>query len=82
MLETSDAWLMSRSSHRPSDPAYYIEDCRIYGRIKGKYAGCLHEISSGYPLCQVGRNAMYRVKSTHDYPHVASRLVGARLVAS
>ena len=26
---TSDAWLMSRSSHRPSDPEYYIEDCRI-----------------------------------------------------
>ena len=29
MLGTSDAWLMSRSSHRPIDPAYYIEDCRI-----------------------------------------------------
>ena len=26
---TSDTWLMSRSSQRPSDPAYYIEDCRI-----------------------------------------------------
>ena len=29
MLGTSDAWLMSHSSHRPSKPAYYIEDCRI-----------------------------------------------------
>ena len=29
MLGTSDAWFMSRSSHRPSEPAYYIEDCRI-----------------------------------------------------
>ena len=29
MLETSDAWTMSRLSHRPSEPAYYIEDCRI-----------------------------------------------------
>ena len=29
MLETSDAWSMSCSSHRPSEPAYYIEDCRI-----------------------------------------------------
>jgi hypothetical protein len=29
MLGTSDAWLMSRSSHRPRDPAYYIEDCRF-----------------------------------------------------
>ena len=26
---TSDAWSMSRLSHRPSDPVYYIEDCRI-----------------------------------------------------
>ena len=29
MLGTSDTWLMSRLSHRPSNPAYYIEDCRI-----------------------------------------------------
>ena len=30
MLGTSDAWSMSRSSHRPSNPANYIEDCRIF----------------------------------------------------
>ena len=30
ILGTSDAWLMRRSSHRPTDPAYYIEDCRIF----------------------------------------------------
>ena len=30
MLGTSDAWTMSRLSHRPSDPAYYIEDCGIF----------------------------------------------------
>ena len=29
ILGTSDAWSMSRSSHRPREPAYYIEDCRI-----------------------------------------------------
>ena len=29
MLVTSDAWSMSHLSHRPSEPAYYIEDCRI-----------------------------------------------------
>ena len=29
MLGTSDAWSMSRSSQQTSDPAYYIEDCRI-----------------------------------------------------
>ena len=29
ILGTSDAWLMSRLSHWPIDPAYYIEDWRI-----------------------------------------------------
>ena len=29
---TSDAWSMSRSSQRPRDPAYYIEDCWIYSQ--------------------------------------------------
>ena len=29
MLGTSYAWSMSWTSHRPSDTAYYIEDCRI-----------------------------------------------------
>ena len=30
ILGTSDTWSMSHSSHRPIDPAYYIEDCRIF----------------------------------------------------
>ena len=30
ILGTSDTWSMSHSSKRLSDPAYYIEDCRIY----------------------------------------------------
>ena len=29
MLGTSDTWLMSRLSYRPSEQVYYIEDCRI-----------------------------------------------------
>ena len=29
ILGTSDAWLMSCLSHRPSKPVYYIVDCRI-----------------------------------------------------
>ena len=29
ILGTSDTWSTSRLSHRPSDPAYYIVDCRI-----------------------------------------------------
>ena len=30
ILGTSDAWSLSDLSHRPSDPAYYIEDCQIF----------------------------------------------------
>ena len=30
ILGTSDAWSMSHLSQRPSKPAYYIEDCRIF----------------------------------------------------
>ena len=29
MLGTTDAWLISHSSHPSREPAYYIEDCRI-----------------------------------------------------
>ena len=30
ILGRSDAWSPSRLSHRPSKPAYYIVDCRIF----------------------------------------------------
>ena len=29
MLGTSDSWSMSRLSHQPREPGFYIEDCRI-----------------------------------------------------
>ena len=32
ILGTSEAWSVSHSSQRPSEPAYYIEDCRISSR--------------------------------------------------
>ena len=32
MLGTLDTWLMRHSTHRSSDPVYYIEDCRISRR--------------------------------------------------
>ena len=31
ILGTSDAWSMRQSTERPSNPAYYIEDCWISG---------------------------------------------------
>ena len=42
MLGTSDAWSMSHSFHRPSEPAYYIEDCRILSICGSKniYSNC------------------------------------------
>ena len=33
ILGTSDAWSLSCSSQRPIDPAYYIEDCRMYASV-------------------------------------------------
>ena len=42
MLGTSDAWSMSRSSIRPSEPAYYIEDCRIFA-----LCGSAHDFDKG-----------------------------------
>ena len=30
LLGTSDAWSMSCLPHRPSEPAYYIEDSQIF----------------------------------------------------
>ena len=39
ILGTSDTWWMCHLSHRPSEPAYYIEDCRIsYGEGGGIYS--------------------------------------------
>ena len=35
ILGTSDAWSKRLLSHRPSDPAYYIEDCQIFENLKG-----------------------------------------------
>ena len=35
ILGTSDGWSTSRLSHWPSEPAYYIVDCRILGLCGG-----------------------------------------------
>ena len=35
ILGPSDTWSMRRSTQRPSNPAYYIEDCRIFGPFSG-----------------------------------------------
>ena len=37
---TSYAWSMRQSSHRPSNPAYYIEDCWIFGLLSGAALYC------------------------------------------
>jgi hypothetical protein len=35
ILGPSDAWSKSRLSHRPRDPAYYFEGCKIFENLKG-----------------------------------------------
>ena len=39
-LGTSHTWSLSRSSHRLSDPACYIEDCRI-SEPQGRTGSCI-----------------------------------------
>jgi hypothetical protein len=33
ILGTSDTWLTSHLSHRPSEPVYYMVDCQIFGGV-------------------------------------------------
>ena len=53
MLGTSDAWLMSCLAHRPNDPAYYIEDCRI---LRMLYQKLIHPILYLYRVVETKRN--------------------------
>ena len=64
MPGTSDAWLMSRSSHQPSEPAYYIEDSRIsrLGKLGGQGAICLLSMVHG-TLSNFFRNSTFFVLS-------------------
>ena len=52
ILGTSDAWSMRQSSHRPSNPAYYIEDCWILSsdRIRNGQNVTLRNESQYVPL--------------------------------
>ena len=56
MLGTSDAWSMSRLSHRPIEPALKIEDCRIFSQFPSssgqKY---VVKIIPNYQLIKDGR---------------------------
>ena len=73
MLGTSDAWSTSRLSHRPSELAYYIVDCRIlstssHSRLLGsiKNIGLLqsNEFQKGKKLRAeyCNRHSIYPVK--------------------
>ena len=44
ILGTSDSWSTSRLSHRPSEPAYHIVDCRIF-RPSGSFINDLAPIT-------------------------------------
>ena len=60
MLGT-DAWSMSHSCHRPSEPAYYIEDCRIYDAVDAIYRP---KIENTYCTCKI----TLRRKLSHLFP--------------
>ena len=45
---SSDAWSMRQSSHRPSNPVYYIEDCRIFTVLIYIPCALLHTIGSRF----------------------------------
>ena len=48
ILGTSDTWSMTRLSHRPSEPAYYIEDFRISTYMDSRTIWCLITWIEGY----------------------------------
>ena len=72
MLGTSDAWSRSRSSHRPSDPAYYIEDCRI-----SALTALLRDI------CQMGQVRQSRAAVEHktNYQKLYKKYCGFTFIA-
>ena len=53
MPGTSDGWSMSRSSHRPNNQAYYIEDCRIFGDAVDKRDFLYIKLDKSLALCTV-----------------------------
>ena len=55
---------MRRSSHPPSDPAYYIEDCRIFGQWDDQPSDPAYYIEDYRILWLDGTTHMYEVAKT------------------
>ena len=53
VLGTSDAWSMRGSSHQPSNPLYYIEDCQSLAQTDNPC--CLYELNE-LKFCEVSQN--------------------------
>ena len=48
MIFAKNAWWMSRLSQQPSDPAYYIEDCRIPSENRNFFTTRYHQTYQNY----------------------------------
>ena len=59
MPETSDTWSMSHLSHRPSNPIYHIEDCRVLRVFSSSV--CLRTTAAP---CKEGKRVLGRPKGT------------------
>ena len=76
MLGSSDAWSMSRLSHQPSDPAYYIEDCRISNRELRSYCHNIHTMGfTVYSIYCAGDAFISRLTLLHYILHVVYRVL-------
>ena len=72
MIGTSDAWSMSRSSHWPSDPAYYIEDCRILTMLRNSqsfFQGNFQLFKHFKGICILGGNCFWFWFKTNCHTH-------------
>ena len=66
ILGRSDSWPMRRSSHQPSDPVYYIEDCRIFIQMFLVYNSGSHYVVAAIRKWQDIIKALIRYYSTYN----------------
>ena len=63
-LGMSDAWWMSRLFHRPSEPVYYIVDCRI-SALLGSTAPAKYRFYAKLKVCMQARQGFGSSEFAH-----------------
>ena len=64
IVGTSDAWPTSRLFHRPSEPAYYIADCRI-SALLGSTAPAKYRFYAKLKVCMQARQGFGSSEFAH-----------------